>query len=334
MTAALERLTFVEWSRILIDPTKDDRYLQTELGPHVADYLAWKGNEDGAKPETIKSYRYDLARLAVVTADFPLADLRIDHLRMARDLHPPGSRYKVTAIYRDFCKWLYEEERTDTNIAGRLRLPKKPKPAITDLFTTEEKAAIVTAQTDIMDRVGVLLFFRAGLRKGELRELRVRDLNLVERYVLIRRGKGGKARRVPIRGAVINAIDLYLLTEIVGLDREPVGDDHVIAPWASSHRTRRDPSKPMSNRGAHEWWYGCLQRAGIVDVGVTSGRRMHATRHTYATDLGRASHWNMVAVQKNLGHSSFALTVDTYTQFAYEDQENAVELMPEIEAGL
>lgn len=336
MSVLLERPRFTveEWSRMLIDPTKGDRYLETELGPHVADYLAWKGNEDGGKPETIKSYTYDLARLAVALADIPLADLTVDHLRAARDLHPPGSRYKVSSIYRDFGKWLYEEERTDTNVAGRLRLPKKAKPAITDLFTTEEKAAIVTAQTDIMDRVGVLLFFRAGLRKAELRELRVRDINLVERYVLVRRGKGGKARRVPIRGAVINAVDEYLLTPIVGLEREPALDDHVIAPWSSSHKTRRNPTRPMSQRGAHEWWYGCLQRAGIVDVGVTRGRRMHATRHTYATDLGRASGWNMVAVQKNLGHSSFALTVDTYTQFAYEDQENAVELMPEIEVGL
>jgi integrase len=44
---------------------------------------------------------------------------------------------------------------------------------------------------------------------------------------------------------------------------------------------------------------------------------MHTTRHTYATDLGRATGWNMVAVQKNLGHANVNLTIDTYTQFAY-----------------
>jgi integrase len=77
----------------------------------------------------------------------------------------------------------------------------------------------------------------------------------------------------------------------------------------------------------------CLERAGIVDVDQTAGRRMHSTRHTYATDLGRATNWNLVAVQKNLGHSSIKLTFDTYSQFSFEDQELAVELLPEIEVA-
>ena len=40
----------------------------------------------------------------------------------------------------------------------------------------------------------------------------------------------------------------------------------------------------------------------------------------------------MVAVQKTLGHSNVALTIDVYTQFAFEDQAAAVEALPEIEA--
>jgi integrase len=88
----------------------------------------------------------------------------------------------------------------------------------------------------------------------------------------------------------------------------------------------------MAQSTAHNWWYRCLRRADIVDEGVSRGRHLHLTRHTYATDLGRATGWNMVAVQKNLGHASISLTVDTYTQFSYEDQELAVDLLPEIDA--
>jgi site-specific recombinase XerC len=39
----------------------------------------------------------------------------------------------------------------------------------------------------------------------------------------------------------------------------------------------------------------------------------------------------MVAVQKNLGHSKLGTTVDIYTQFSFEDQEQAVDQLPEIE---
>lgn len=126
-----------------------------------------------------------------------------------------------------------------------------------------------------------------------------------------------------------------MLTPIPGLDREPEADDYLLYPARSANQygagEAPNPRKPMAQSTCHRWWYGCLQRAGVVAHGQTSGRRMHTTRHTYATDLGRAANWNMVAVQKNLGHSNIGLTIDTYTQFAFEDQAVAVESLPEIE---
>jgi len=181
-----------------------------------------------------------------------------------------------------------------------------------------------------MDRVGVLLLLRAGLRQGELRGVQVRDVNLVERYVLVRRGKGGKARRVPIKGELIRALEQLMLTDIPGMDRARELTEYLLCPTIGGRSTRRNPARPMSKRGAHEWWYRCLYRAGIVDQGVTRGRRMHTTRHTYATDLGKATDWNMVAVQKNLGHANIGTTIDIYTEFAFEDQAEAVAKLPEI----
>lgn len=336
MTVLEERFSLAEWSRIVSDPTRDKAYqTQTQLGPAVADYLSWKKNEDGAAPETLRGYEYDLARLALAVPNVGVDELTIEHLRRVRDLYPEGSRHKVTAVFRDFGRWLYEEERTDSNVAGRLRYPRKQKPALTDLFTDDEKAAIVAAQETIRDRACVLLLLRAGVRKAELRHLRVRDIDLVEKLILVRRGKGGKSRRIPIRGSLVRALDEFLLTDIPGLDRQPEPDDHLLYPArrANQHATGvvPNPKKPMAQSTAHRWWYRCLGRAGIVERGVTAGRRMHTTRHTYATDLGRATGWNMVAVQKNLGHSKIGTTVDLYTQFAFEDQELAVEMLPEIE---
>jgi hypothetical protein len=40
-------------------------------------------------------------------------------------------------------------------------------------------------------------------------------------------------------------------------------------------RERRFPDKPMGDHGLHDWWYGCLARAGVVAPGTTSGERMH-----------------------------------------------------------
>jgi integrase len=330
--AALDarRFTLDEWAHIIADPTKDDRHLQTALGPTIADYLRWKRNEDGAAARTIDSYERILAQLAIVTR-VGIDELTIDHLRTVRDMRPEGSRHMVTAVYKDFCKWLYQEARTAVDIAGRLRYPRRHAAPLTGLFTDEEKAAIVAAQDTIRDRVGVLLLLRAGIRKGELRHMRVRDLDLRECLILVRRGKGGKSRRIPIRGSLVQALDEYLLTVIPGLDRFPEPDDYILYPLSARRPHHPNPGRPMADSTAHYWWYRCLARAEIVEPDANSGRHMHTTRHTYATDLGRATGWNFLAVQKNLGHSKFATTVDTYTQFAFEDQEAAVDMLPEIE---
>lgn len=42
------------------------------------------------------------------------------------------------------------------------------------------------------------------------------------------------------------------------------------------------PDKPRESNGTHFWWYGCLQRAGLVPPGVTSGRGMRMGPHTAA----------------------------------------------------
>jgi len=332
LPADLQALVLEYADDVASDHLTDAELAQTQLGAAVLAYLSWKKNEDGAADETIRGYRYDLTRLAGCHNEIAPADLSIENLRWCRDLYPEKSKYKVTAVYKDFCRWLYEEEWTDSNIAGRLRYPKRHKPPITNLFTDEEKAAIVAAQETVRDRVCVLLLLRTGIRKTELRNLTVRDVDLIHKLILVRRGKGGKARRVPIRGSVIRALEEFMLTEIPGLGREPQPDDHILYRASTTNRYGKpEPEKPMAQSTAHMWWYGCLQRAGIVDKDVTSGRKMHLTRHTYATDLGRATNWNMVAVQKNLGHANIGMTVDTYTQFSYEDQERAVDLLPEIE---
>ncbi|MCR4338575.1 MAG: tyrosine-type recombinase/integrase [Gemmatimonadaceae bacterium] len=317
--------------RMLGASVKDRSYELTRSGSDVSDYLSFKKNEENGEASSVESRERDLARLVTFKATKTPGDFTIDDLRACRDTYPEGSRRRVTAAYRDFFRWLYEEGRTPANAAGRLRYPKRKTPPITDLFTEEERAAIVTAQTSIRDRACVLLLLRAGLRKGELRKLQVRDVNLAEMYVLVRFGKGSKSRRVPIRGALVRALDEFLLTELPGLGRTPRGSDYILYPARGRNQNVEDgvatPDRKMAQSTAHRWWYRCLHRAGIVEPGLWRGRRAHSARHTYATDLGRATNWNMVAVQKNLGHSQISTTIDIYTTFAFEDQAAAADML-------
>jgi hypothetical protein len=75
-------------------------------------------------------------------------------------------------------------------------------------------------------------------------------------------------------------------------------------------RTVRNHSRPVAGKTAHQWWYRCLNRAGIED---TTGMNMHRGRHTVATEILRKT-GNIVAAQMLLGHSSIETTVRSYAQ--------------------
>jgi integrase len=79
----------------------------------------------------------------------------------------------------------------------------------------------------------------------------------------------------------------------------------------------RFAEKPMGDHGLHSWWYRCLERAGIVEEGTSSGGRMHKARHTAGQRVLDGS-GNLKAVQKLLGHSSIQTTADTYTDWDIE----------------
>jgi integrase len=76
---------------------------------------------------------------------------------------------------------------------------------------------------------------------------------------------------------------------------------------AIGYRVRRFPDKPMGDQGLHNWWYGCLERSGIVAAGRPSGERMHEARHTAGQRVLDAT-GNLKATQKLLGHASIQTT--------------------------
>jgi site-specific recombinase XerC len=82
----------------------------------------------------------------------------------------------------------------------------------------------------------------------------------------------------------------------------------------------------MGAHGLHNWWYGCLARAGVVPQGTTSGERMHKARHTAGERVLDKSA-NLKAVQKLLGHASIQTTADIYTDW---DLDQLAETMREV----
>jgi site-specific recombinase XerD len=81
--------------------------------------------------------------------------------------------------------------------------------------------------------------------------------------------------------------------------------------------------EPMGGHGLHDWWYCCLERAGVVASGQRKGKRMHMARHTAGQAVLDAT-GNLKAVQKLLGHSSISTTADIYTDWDIDQLERTM----------
>jgi integrase len=88
----------------------------------------------------------------------------------------------------------------------------------------------------------------------------------------------------------------------------------------------------MVGHGLHDWWYGCLERAGVVAKGQTRGERMHKARHTAGQRVLDHTRGNLKATQKLLGHSSISTTADIYVDWDIDQLAETLREMLESES--
>jgi len=89
-----------------------------------------------------------------------------------------------------------------------VRLPHDPTPRWEKRlpYDDDEGAALPRAASDPYDRALVLLGAHAGLRARECVDLRRADLTLSRRNLVVRHGKGNKARTVAMSASLKQAL--------------------------------------------------------------------------------------------------------------------------------
>lgn len=156
--------------------------------------------------------------------------------------------------------------------------------------------------TDQRDRLLLALFFWTGLRLAEMAALTVPDVDMRQRLLYVRSGKGGKARYVPIPPAIPVLMLEYLMNR---------------PPWSG-------PDLFLSNDGS-DGVRGGIAAGGIrtmikrrcAQAGVEY-RNPHAFRHGFAMYLLNAGGMEMGVLSKLLGHSSSKITQDIYADWVTE----------------
>ena len=129
----------------------------------------------------------------------------------------PATINRRLAALRRFFSWAKEHHLTDVQPAVHIRNVESAEHGPRSLDRKQwnrlqrcvERA---TGKQGIRDRGIVLLLYHTGVRAGELAALRLDDLTLNERsgQLHVRRGKGNRARCVPLNAEARTAIRDYL----------------------------------------------------------------------------------------------------------------------------
>ena len=150
----------------------------------------------------------------------------------------------------------------------------------------------------------VLLAVNSGLRRGELLQLRWREVDLQRRMLTVR-GEGaktGQTRHVPLNSDAIHALTAW----------KPVAFE---SDWCVFGGSKSSTPLVAIKKG----W------AGVLKAATVTGFRFHDLRHTFASKLVMAG-VDLNTVRELLGHKSLSMTL-RYAHLAPEHKAAAVETL-------
>jgi len=212
-------------------------------------------------------------------------------------------RSKITPL-RGFFKWLTRQGEIPANPAADIELPRKIKrlpQAVLTLAEAERVLAMADVGTPIglRDRAMMEVLYATGIRRMEISQMEVTDIDFERCILLVRLGKGQKDRMVPMGERAAHWVRLYLdearpqlvwnqddATLFLGREGLPLSPT-----WLSTHIATY-----------------------VVSAGIDKKGGCHLWRHTMAT-LMLEGGADIRHIQAMLGHADISST-QIYTQVA------------------
>ncbi|MDD2759829.1 MAG: tyrosine recombinase XerC [Methylomonas sp.] len=285
--------------------------MNTEVRQAVDLFLDYLRGEKRASIHTISNYQRDLERLAKFCTENGIEqwqDLQNSDVRAYVAIrHKSGvdakSIQRELAAIRSFFRLLSKRQMVQQNPAQGIRAPKSAKK-LPKTLDVDQVNGILDAGTDsvldVRDLAMFELFYSSGLRLSELVMLDMTDMDLVEGFLKVRFGKGGKQRHVPVGTKAIEAIKLWLTNR---------PDSAASALFVSMQGTR------LGQRSVQlrlEKW--CIKN------GLSERVHPHMLRHSFASHMLESSQ-DIRAVQELLGHSDLS-TTQIYTHLDFQHLAN------------
>ena len=257
-------------------------------------FVAWCGVRDIHRPA-------DLTK-AIAEA----YQRHLHHLR--KDDNAPlsvATQRKLMTDVKVFCRWLVKVGYLPYSPVETLEMPKVPKKLPRAVLSAEEvEKVLAQADTDsvrgLRDRAIMEVLYSTGIRRGELVNLQIQDLDRGRGLLRIHQGKGNKDRVVPIGDRALGWVARYLDEARPELMKNLSEASLFISCYVG---------KRMSGGALTS----CL-REYIEQAGIDKPGSVHIFRHSTAT-LMLENGADIRHIQSLLGHADLS-TTQLYTQVA------------------
>ncbi len=208
-----------------------------------------------------------------------------------------NSQYSLLAPIKAFFKYLAKENHILYNPASELDLPRQRKRLPKSVLSVEEVEKVlnlvdVTSPYGIRDRAILETLYSTGIRRMELVNLSLYDVDPSRKTLMVQEGKGGKDRLLPIGERALQWVELYRL------------DVRPLLVTGSDNGTLfiTDYGEPWLNNRLSDMVKKYLYHAGIDKVGAC-----HLFRHAMATHM-LENGADIRFIQAMLGHSDLSTT--------------------------
>lgn len=192
---------------------------------------------------------------------------------------------QVVNAVKLFCR-ITENKKLDPELIHR---PKRAR-VLPNVLSKEEVKAILEVQKNLKHRAMLSLVYSCGLRRGELLNLKLNDVDSKRNLLIVRQAKGKKDRIVPLSEKMLTLLREYYKA-------------YKPKEWLFEGQNGVDQYDERS--------LASVLRSALEKCGIDKPVSLHWLRHSYATHL-LENGTDLRYIQEILGHSS-SRTTEIYT---------------------
>lgn len=121
-----------------------------------------------------------------------------------------GLHWRTLKLYVAGLRYYYQEIVEDADLAARIPYPKE-KPSLPQVMSREELKQLFAGCLNFKHRVIFRLLYSSGLRRSELLNLKITDIDTKDgqRRIRVNQGKGGKDRYTILSKTILEELRIY-----------------------------------------------------------------------------------------------------------------------------